>query len=125
MTDDIENPKSTTTGDDCSVSNGSGVSGVRDGGDADSCGVSHDDSSTNTPHSGAGSSTTGTSYTGNASSGRHTIPEAILASKETRAVKWSRLLVFLVLAIAATVAGVLTYVLTTASEQNYFEVRVS
>jgi Adenylate and Guanylate cyclase catalytic domain len=85
-----------------------------------------DDSSTNTPlsQSFSGSSTTGTSYTGRSTNNNNAIPEDIIASKETRAINFSRFLVLAVILISAVVAGVLTYILTTDAEQQSFQVQV-
>lgn len=85
---------------------------------------SNDDSSTNTPHSGSHSSTTGTSYTGGMNS-KNAIPDDIMASKETRAVQYSRLMVLAVIILSAIVAGALTYILTTDAEEQDFQVQVS
>ncbi len=83
-----------------------------------------DHSSTSSPHSVFGnSSTTGTSFTNG--NGKNVIPDDILAAKETRAVNCSRAVVLLVLVIFASVAGVLTYLFATESEQADFEIQVS
>jgi hypothetical protein len=66
--------------------------------------------------------TTATGTTGPTGAG---IPEAILATKETRAVHYSRILVLAVLAISAAVAGGLTFWLSSESEKDDFEVQVS
>jgi hypothetical protein len=88
--------------------------------------VSHpsnaDDSSTNTPHSGSFSSTSGTTFVGN--SVKNAIPDDIITSRETRAIWYSRLVVLGVLAVSATLAGVFTYLLTQDAEQTEFEVQV-
>jgi hypothetical protein len=82
-------------------------------------GASFDDSS----KSSAQTSTTGTGTTGPTTGAG--IPEAILATKETRAVHYSRILVLAVLAISAAVAGGLTFWLSSESEKDDFEVQVS
>jgi hypothetical protein len=90
-----------------------------------------DDSSTNTGggsqsmSSKSGSSTTGTSYTGGTGRSTNAIPEAILATKENRAVRFWRIVVLAVIFISAIVAGALTYVLVKESEQQDFEIQVS
>jgi hypothetical protein len=59
--------------------------------------VSNDDSSSYAP---SGS---------NSSANRSGIPERILASRETRNVKYSRIMVLTVLLLSATIAGVMTW----------------
>ncbi len=69
-----------------------------------------------------GSSTTShTGTTGTTSAG---IPEAILATKETRAVHYSRIIVLSVLVISATVTGGVTFWLFLESERDNFAVQV-
>ena len=83
---------------------------------------SHDDSSTNTPTSSKDPSTsTGTSYTGSRRTG---VPEEILASKETSAVKCSRMVMIGVLLSTATAAGVMAWHWTKDTEQTTFENQV-
>lgn len=52
------------------------------------------------------------------------IPEDIVASKETRAVKWSRLTVLVVLLISAIISGAMTWYWSRQSEKNHFETQV-
>jgi hypothetical protein len=88
-------------------------------------GPSCDDSSKSSFQTNSNGSTTtsGTGTTGpNTSAG---IPEAILATKETRAVHYSRIMVLAVLVISAAVAGGLTFWLSSESEKDDFEVQVS
>jgi hypothetical protein len=73
--------------------------------------------------SGSNSSTTGTSYTG--TSNRGGIPERILASRETRNVKYSRIMVLTVLFLSATIAGVMTWYWIKEVEQDDFDTQVS
>jgi hypothetical protein len=82
---------------------------------------SHDDSDA---RSHSNSSVTGNSTT-NSSSKTAPIPEHILATKETRHVYYSRILVLAVLAISAAAAGFMTWWLSTASEQSDFETQFS
>ncbi len=83
---------------------------------------SDDDSSRSSFHTNSNGSTTGTGTTGPTST---VIPEAILATKETRAVHYSRIVVLAVLALSATVAGGLTFWLFSESEKGDFAVQVS
>jgi hypothetical protein len=84
-----------------------------------------DDSSVTTPHSGSQSSTTGTSLTGAAGMNlKNLIPDDIMASRETRAIKYSRCMVLGILILSATISGVLTYLLTVEAEEKDFENQV-
>jgi hypothetical protein len=88
-------------------------------------GASFDDSSQNSAQTNSNGSTT-TTGTGTATgSAGASIPEAILAKKETRAVHYSRIMVMSVLVISAAVAGGLTFWLSSESEKDDFEVQVS
>jgi hypothetical protein len=80
------------------------------------------DSSSYAP-SGPSSSSTGTSHTG--TSNRGGIPEHILASRETRNVKYSRIMVLTVLFLSATIAGVMTWYWSKEAEQADFDTQVS
>jgi hypothetical protein len=87
--------------------------------------ASFDDSSHNSAQTNSNGSTnsTGTGNTGpTAGAG---IPEAILATKETRAVHYSRIMVLTVLVMSAAVAGSLTFWLFSESEKDDFKVQVS
>ena len=81
-------------------------------------GVSLDDSS----KSSAQTNTTATGTTGPTGA---VIPEAILATKESKAVHYSRIIVLAVLGISAAVAGGLTFWLFSESEKEDFKVQVS
>jgi H+/Cl- antiporter ClcA len=81
-------------------------------------GASFDDSSKS-------SFQTNTTATGTIGPTGASIPEAILATKETRAVHYSRIIVLAVLAISAAMAGGLTFWLFTESEKGDFKVQVS
>jgi hypothetical protein len=86
---------------------------------------SFDDSSEysfQTNNSNGSTTTGGTGTSGPTGAG---IPEAILATKETRAVYYSRIMVLAVLVISAAVAGGLTFRLSSESEKDDFEVQVS
>jgi hypothetical protein len=80
------------------------------------------DSSSYAP-SGTNSSTTGTSN--KEASNRGGIPEQIIASRENRNVKYSRIIVHTVLLLSATIAGVMTWYWTKEAEQDDFETQVS
>jgi hypothetical protein len=86
-------------------------------------GASLDDSSKSSFQTNSNGSTT-TTGTGSNPTGA-SIPEAILATKETRAVHYSRIMVLAVLLISAAVAGSVTYWLFTESEKGDFKVQVS
>jgi hypothetical protein len=85
--------------------------------------VSNDSSSYAPSPSGSISSTTVTSYTG--TSNRGGIPERILASRETRHVKSSRIMVLAVMFITATIAGGMTWYWIKEAEQRNFDTQVS
>jgi hypothetical protein len=72
--------------------------------------------------SSAQTSTTGTGTTGPTGA---SIPEAILATKETKAVHYSRIIVLAVLAISAAMAGGMSFWLFSESEKGDFKVQVS
>jgi hypothetical protein len=61
----------------------------------------------------------------NSSTNRGSIPERILASRETRNVKYSRIMVLTVLFLAATIAGVMTWYWSKEAEQGNFDTQVS
>jgi hypothetical protein len=82
-----------------------------------------DDSSKGSAQTNSNGSTN-TSGTGTTGPGA-VIPEAILATKETRAVQYSRIVVLAVLGISAAVAGGLTFWLFSESEKDDFKVQVS
>lgn len=52
------------------------------------------------------------------------LPDDILTSKETRAVKWSRLMVLAALTASAIVSGAMTWYWSNESEMDDFEARV-
>jgi hypothetical protein len=83
-----------------------------------------DDSSSGSGRNGnsSNSSTTGTSPSGQGNRG---IPDAIFSAKETKAVNRSRLAVIAVLVFSAVAAGVMAFLLTTASETKDFETQVN
>lgn len=73
--------------------------------------VTNDDSSTTSPF--------------NQSSGRASeIPEDIMTSRETRAVKWSRLMVVAVLIASAAVSGTIIWYWSNEAEKRNFESQV-
>jgi hypothetical protein len=74
--------------------------------------------------SGSNKSTTGMSHKGtsNRSGG---IPEHILAAKETRNVKRSRIILLTVMVLSATVAATMTWHRSKEVEQDNFETQVS
>jgi hypothetical protein len=80
------------------------------------------DSSSYAPST-SNSSTTGTNYTGTRNRGG--IPDHILASRETRNVKYSRIMVFTVLFLSATIAGAMTWYWSKEAEQGNFDTQVS
>jgi hypothetical protein len=71
---------------------------------------------------GSGSSTTGTSATGSGKGAPAEVEE--IASREDRAVAYSRVLVLSVLLVSATVAGVLTWIFSTNAEEEAFHTQV-
>jgi hypothetical protein len=81
---------------------------------------SHDESS-------ASGSVTNSSTTGSTSTGlkSRTPEEDAIARKESRQVAYSKMLVLAVLLASATVAGVVTWIFSTRSEQTDFETQVS
>ena len=81
------------------------------------------DSASGTSGSNSHSSTSPSTSTGR-SAGARGLPEEIIATKETKAVWYSKLLVLTVLLIAAGVAGFMTFWLTDSSEQDDFETQV-
>jgi cobalamin biosynthesis Mg chelatase CobN len=88
-------------------------------------GVSFDDSSQNSAQTNSNGSST-TNGTGTATSATAAgVPEAILATKETRAVHYSRMMVLIVLVISSAVAGGLSFWLFSESEKEDFKVQVS
>jgi hypothetical protein len=103
--------------DDASNRSGSSNHGSKAGASRD------DDSSRSSFQTNSNGSTTGTATTG-PSTGT-VIPEAILATKETRAVKYSRIVVLAVLALSAAVAGSVTFWMFSESEKGDFAVQVS
>jgi H+/Cl- antiporter ClcA len=87
-------------------------------------GAAFDDSSKSSAQTNSNGSTT-TTGTGNTGAAGTVLPEAILATKETKAVHYSRIIVLAVLGISAAMAGSVAFWLFTESEKGDFKVQVS
>jgi hypothetical protein len=87
-------------------------------------GASSDDSSKSSAQTNSNGSTT-TSGTGTTGPTGAVIPEAILATKETKAVHYSRIIVLVVFAISAAMSGGVAFWLFSESEKGDFKVQVS
>jgi hypothetical protein len=87
-------------------------------------GASCDDSSKSSFQTNSNGSTT-TSATGTTGPTGTVIPEAILATKETKAVHYSRIIVLVVFAISAAMSGGVAFWLFSESEKGDFKVQVS